>query len=81
MGESLKAMVLVLSVWDDHAVGMRWLDSVFPDGADAEKPGVTRGRCDPTAGDPKTVEANHPDAYVVFSNIKYGSINSTFSAM
>lgn len=80
MGEQLKKMVLVLSVWDDHAVSMNWLDSNYPVEADAAKPGIARGRCDPTAGDPKTVEAAHPDASVVYSNIKLGAINSTFKA-
>jgi cellulose 1,4-beta-cellobiosidase len=80
MGESLKAMVLVLSIWDDHAVSMNWLDSNFPTDADPSKPGVKRGRCDPEAGLPATVEKNHPDASVVYSNIKYGTINSTFAA-
>ena len=79
MGESLKNMVLVLSVWDDHAVSMNWLDSHFPTDADPTAPGVTRGRCDPTAGEPAKVEKEHPDAFVVYSNIKYGSINSTFT--
>ena len=59
---------------------MNWLDSHFPTDADSAKPGVARGRCDPEAGDPKTIEAAHPDAYVIYSNIKLGAINSTFSA-
>lgn len=80
MGEQLKKMVLVLSVWDDHAVSMNWLDSNFPVDADASKPGVARGRCEATAGDPTVVEAAHPDAYVIYSNIKLGAINSTFKA-
>ncbi|KAJ9142186.1 Glucanase [Pleurostoma richardsiae] len=80
MGKALQKMVLVLSIWDDHAVSMNWLDSHFPTDADPSKPGVARGRCDPAAGDPKTVEAAHPDASVVYSNIKIGSINSTFAA-
>ncbi|KAK3383090.1 glycoside hydrolase family 7 protein [Lasiosphaeria ovina] len=80
MGKSLEKMVLVLSVWDDYAVSMNWLDSHFPADADPSKPGVTRGRCDPEAGVPKTVEAAHPDASVVYSNIKLGAINSTFTA-
>jgi len=49
---------------------MNWLDSHFPTDADQGKPGVARGRCDPTAGLPKTVESSHPDASVVYSNIK-----------
>ncbi|KAH8884451.1 glycoside hydrolase [Thozetella sp. PMI_491] len=80
MGKSLEKMVLVLSVWDDHAVSMNWLDSHFPTDATATSPGVARGRCDPAAGEPKTVEAAHPDAYVIYSNIKLGAINSTFAA-
>ncbi|KAK4193542.1 glycoside hydrolase [Podospora australis] len=80
MGKSLEKMVLVLSIWDDHAVSMNWLDSTFPADADPSKPGVARGRCDPEAGLPATVEAAHPDAYVVYSNIKFGAINSTFAA-
>ena len=80
MGKSLEKMVLVLSVWDDHAVSMNWLDSNFPNDADPSKPGVSRGRCDPEAGLPAKVEAAHPDASVIYSNIKLGAINSTFAA-
>ena len=43
---------------------MNWLDSNYP----------------PEAGLPETVEKAHPDAYVVYSNIKVGAINSTFTA-
>ncbi|KAL2290978.1 hypothetical protein FJTKL_14880 [Diaporthe vaccinii] len=78
MGESLKAMVLVLSIWDDHAVSMNWLDSSYP--TDKTGLGVARGTCDPAAGLPETVEAAHPDASVVYSNIKFGTLNSTFAA-
>ncbi|ERS95138.1 hypothetical protein HMPREF1624_08348 [Sporothrix schenckii ATCC 58251] len=80
MGKSLQNMVLVLSVWDDHAVSMNWLDSNFPTTSPATDPGVARGRCDPAAGDPKTVESAHPDASVIYSNIKIGSLNSTFTS-
>ncbi|KAL2127533.1 hypothetical protein VTI74DRAFT_10582 [Chaetomium olivicolor] len=80
MGNSLGKMVLVLSIWDDHAVSMNWLDSNYPTDADPTKPGVARGRCDPEAGLPETVEKEHPDAYVIYSNIKLGAINSTFTA-
>lgn len=80
MGKSLKRMVLVLSIWDDTSVRMNWLDSVFPNDADPEKPGVARGRCDPMLGEPKTVEKDHADAYVVYSDIRFGAINSTFAA-
>jgi len=59
---------------------MNWLDSNYPPEADPRKPGVARGRCDPEAGLPETVEKEHPDAYVIYSNIKLGAINSTFTA-
>jgi cellulose 1,4-beta-cellobiosidase len=59
---------------------MNWLDSNYPTDGDASKPGIARGRCDATAGDPKVVEAAHPDAYVIYSNIKLGALNSTFAA-
>jgi cellulose 1,4-beta-cellobiosidase len=80
MGKTLEKMVLVLSVWDDHAVSMNWLDSAYPPDADSTKPGILRGRCDPTAGEPATVEADHPDATVIYSKIRLGSLNSTFTA-
>lgn len=57
---------------------MNWLDSSYP--TDKTGPGVARGTCDPAAGLPETVEAAHPDATVVYSNIKIGSLNSTFTA-
>ncbi|KAJ4394579.1 Exoglucanase 1 [Gnomoniopsis smithogilvyi] len=78
MGEQLTKMVLVLSIWDDTAVSMNWLDSTYPPGATG--PGAVRGTCDPAAGVPATVEAAHPDASVIYSNIKVGAINSTFTA-
>jgi len=64
----------------NSAVNMNWLDSHFPTNADVAKPGVLRGRCSPEAGVPATVEVAHPDAYVIYSNIKLGAINSTFAA-
>jgi len=78
MDEALtKGMVLVLSLWDDHDVGMLWLDSDYPTDADPSKPGVARGTCDQHSGDPATVERDHADASVSFSNIKYGELGST----
>merc|ERR1719313_1237482 len=71
MGESLKnGMVLVMSLWDDHAADMLWLDST--------KPGSVRGSCPPDSGKPDDVEKNHPDSTVKFSNIKIGDIGTTF---
>lgn len=71
--------VLVMSLWDDHAVNMLWLDSTYPTDADPQKPGVARGTCPTTSGKPEDVEASSPDATVVYSNIKFGPIGSTFA--
>ncbi|KAI0756276.1 glycosyl hydrolase family 7-domain-containing protein [Daedaleopsis nitida] len=79
MGDSFqKGMVLVMSIWDDHEAKMLWLDSEYPLDKDGSTPGVSRGPCSRDSGDPKDVEANSPDATVVFSNIKYGPIGSTY---
>ncbi|KAI0797478.1 cellulase [Abortiporus biennis] len=80
MGKALaNGMVLALSVWDDYAADMLWLDSNYPTDGDPTKPGIARGTCDATSGTPATVESAHPDASVIFSNIKFGDIGSTFS--
>jgi len=71
-------MVLALSIWDDHNVNMLWLDSTYP--TDSTKPGAARGTCPITSGDPKDVEANVPNASVVYSNIKVGDIGTTYTA-
>ena len=71
-----KGMVLVMSIWDDHAENMLWLDSNDP--KDKTTIGGPRGSCPITSGVPKDVESQHPDAKVVFSNIKIGEINSTY---
>ena len=79
MGEAFKrGMVLVMSMWDDHESFMLWLDSTFPVDADPNAPGVARGPCPTTSGRPEDIEAQQPDAYVNFSNIKYGPIGSTY---
>jgi len=82
MGEAIKkGMVLVMSLWDDTAVDMLWLDAVaFPKDGDKSKPGIARGPCDLSTGVPAEVESKYPSANVVYSNIKVGPINSTFKA-
>jgi cellulose 1,4-beta-cellobiosidase len=78
MGAALKAgMVLVMSVWDDHAVNMLWLDSTYP--TDSTALGAARGTCPTTSGVPADVEAQAPNSNVIYSNIKFGPINSTFT--
>jgi cellulose 1,4-beta-cellobiosidase len=75
-----KGMVLALSIWDDHAAGMLWLDSDYPTTASPTAPGVSRGPCSATSGNPPTVETTEANDYVVFSDIKFGALGSTFSA-
>jgi cellulose 1,4-beta-cellobiosidase len=75
-----EGMVLVMSLWDDYAANLLWLDSDYPTTADPSAPGISRGTCSTSSGVPATVEAGSPNAYVVYSNIKVGPINSTFSA-
>ena len=77
MGDQMKnGMVLVMSLWDDHAANMLWLDSTYPVGS--TKPGAARGTCSADSGKPEDVEKNHPDSSVKFSNIKIGDIGTTF---
>ncbi|KAJ2916608.1 hypothetical protein MD484_g3825, partial [Candolleomyces efflorescens] len=80
MGRSLaKGHVLVLSVWDDHTANMLWLDSSYPTDANPNKPGIARGTCATDSGKPTDVETSSPNAQVIFSNIKFGDIGSTYS--
>ncbi|KAK7043099.1 Exoglucanase [Paramarasmius palmivorus] len=81
MGDAFsRGMVLTMSLWDDHAAEMLWLDSNYPLDKDASTPGVARGTCDAESGDPETVESQHGDATVIFSNIKVGPVGSTLPA-
>jgi len=73
-------MVLVLSLWDDYYANMLWLDSDYPTTDAPSTPGVARGTCSTTSGVPATVEADSPGSYVIYSNIKVGAINSTYTA-
>lgn len=75
-----RGMVLALSVWDDHAVNMLWLDSTYPTDKSASTPGVARGTCPITSGVPADVEKNSPNSQVIYSNIKIGPIGSTFGS-
>ncbi|THG93016.1 hypothetical protein EW026_g8093, partial [Hermanssonia centrifuga] len=80
VGKALQTgMVLALSIWDDHAAEMLWLDSNYPTNKTASTPGVARGTCSATSGDPKTVESVSASASVTFSNIKFGDIGTTYS--
>ena len=80
MGRGMNlGMVLVMSLWDDHYANMLWLDSNYPTDQDPEKPGIARGECATSSGVPAEVESANPNAQVVFSNIKFGPIGSTFA--
>ena len=80
MSNAMKAgMVLVLSLWDDYYSDMLWLDSTYPTTGNPATPGIARGSCATTSGVPATVEADSPGAYVIYSNIKVGTLNSTFT--
>lgn len=79
MSEALAGgMVLVMSLWDDYYANMLWLDSTYPVGSTTE--GSARGTCATTSGVPASVEAASPSSKVIYSNIKFGAINSTFTA-
>ncbi|KAL2170236.1 hypothetical protein VTG60DRAFT_5104 [Thermothelomyces hinnuleus] len=79
MSKALAApMVLVMSVWDDHHANMLWLDSTYPVDADPNVPGKARGTCSTSSGVPKDVESSQANDQVIFSNIKFGPIGSTF---
>ncbi|KAJ7445277.1 cellobiohydrolase I-II [Mycena latifolia] len=73
-------MVLVMSIWDDHAANMLWLDAPYPPTKAASSPGVSRGTCSPSSGAPKDVESANANSQVTYSNIKFGPIGSTFNA-
>jgi cellulose 1,4-beta-cellobiosidase len=75
-----KGMVLVMSLWDDYYADMLWLDSDYPTNATASDPGVARGTCSTSSGNPSTIESQSGSANVVFSNIKVGPIGSTYSS-
>ncbi|EHK96098.1 putative endo-beta-1,4-glucanase celB [Glarea lozoyensis 74030] len=68
MGEALsRGMVLIFSVWWDVGGFMNWLDS-----------GNT-GPCNATEGNPEVIKQIQPDPSVVFSQVKWGEIDSTYS--
>lgn len=60
-----------------HHSNMLWLDSTYP--ANSSKRGRKRGSCSTSSGLPSDVENSVPDSTVVFSNIRFGPIGSTFS--
>lgn len=76
-----QGMVLTMSLWDDNIAKMQWLDgTAYPPGKPADQPGVARGTCPAAEGVPKFVREKFPNAKVVFSDIRIGDIDSTYTA-
>ena len=79
MGKAMeKGMVLVMSLWDDAAANMLWLDSTYP--IDKTEFGGPRGTCATDSGKPEDVRREHPNSYVKYSDIKFGEIGSTYDS-
>lgn len=76
MGAAMsRGMVLVMSIWDDAAANMLWLDSVYPEGATGA--GAERGPCATDSGVPADVEETQAHSYAGFTNLRFGPIGST----
>ncbi|QRV99866.1 beta-1,4-D-glucan cellobiohydrolase [Ceratobasidium sp. AG-Ba] len=72
-----KGVALGMSVWDDHAANVLWLDSSFPINLDPSKPGVARGSCTASSGAPSDIETSAASASVTHSNTRFGDIGSS----
>jgi cellulose 1,4-beta-cellobiosidase len=78
LGTAVEAgVVLVLSLLDDHDVNMLWLDSIYPTDL-GSKAVADRDPCATSSGDRKDVESNYALASMIFSDIKFGPIDSTY---
>ncbi|KAH8659878.1 cellobiohydrolase precursor [Xylariales sp. PMI_506] len=71
-------MVLVMSLWADDYSDMLWLDSTYP--ANKTTAGGPRGTCATDSGVPSTLVSDSPGSKVIYSNIKFGPIGSTFNS-
>lgn len=56
---------------------MLWLDSIYPPEKEG-MPGAARGDCPQDSGVPAETIEQYPDAQVVWSNIRFGPIGSTY---
>lgn len=63
----IKSVVLTFAIWNDASGFMNWLDT------------GNNGPCSTTEGNPSLILQNNPTTHVVFSNIRWGDIGSTFS--
>ena len=57
---------------------MLWLDSTYP--TTETGPGAARGTCGTDSGVPSDVESKSGSSSVVYSNIKFGPIGSTYAS-
>ncbi|KAF3914104.1 Exoglucanase [Arthrobotrys entomopaga] len=81
MGTSLKrGHALSISIWADYAAHLLWLNSPYPVDADPSSPGVSRGTCSTTSGNPPDLISASPNASVTYSNIRFGELCSTFGS-
>lgn len=64
--------VLVLSLWDDSAVQMRWLDSIYPIGS--KKSSDYRGPCSGHNNSPGYLRSTYPKSYVIYSNFEVNTL-------
>lgn len=62
-----------------HYSNMLWLDSTYP--TDSTDLGAARGSCATTSGAPTDVEAKAASSSVIYSNIKFGPIGTTFTPL
>ncbi|OBT57087.1 hypothetical protein VE04_02177 [Pseudogymnoascus sp. 24MN13] len=62
-----KPMALVMSLWDDHAANMLWLDSTYP--MDSTKLGGTRGSSATGSGVPADVKAEQVQLFTLTSSL------------
>lgn len=70
MGDAMaRGMVLALSIWWDVSGNMTWLDGLT-DGV---------GPCLDGEGAPSYIEGVQPDTAVIFSKIKWGELDSTYT--
>ncbi|KAG8869156.1 hypothetical protein FRB97_001563, partial [Tulasnella sp. 331] len=62
-----------------RSVDMLWLDGDYPTTASATAPGVARGTCATSSGKPATVKAAGGNVQVIYSDIRFGDIGSTYT--
>jgi len=81
MGKALeRGMVLTLSVWDDSIGRMLWLDGEKSKiDQNENQPGITNGPCSFKSGTPGSLAQTGKDAFVAFTDVKFGEIGSTYA--